>query len=280
MAIRDLIKSSMAEIFRGEKSKEIAMSPSFDIPLRITRGMDKIPPQNIGGERNNRDIFSRDVFKPQEMVKPQKMVIAEQEMFGPNFVEEGNGCEWRFVGKVFDEIALFEAEKGIIIFNIKLAANRVLYEKIIFHRGEVDSQMLLMPIEISLLEEEMERLEYFLPIFLKHGFSIYSFGKRDYKVDAIPNWLSYQNAEMLLRNLIVGEEILEKSASETDLEETFARQISQLVNLANYREREDIENLRDKLLASSNPYLCPRGNAIYFELPMVDINLRFSKKMK
>ncbi|MDR2628710.1 MAG: hypothetical protein LBC30_01830, partial [Puniceicoccales bacterium] len=62
-------------------------------------------------------------------------------------------------------------------------------------------------------------------------------------------------------------------------EETFARCISQVSNLENYKTQDDIKKLQNALLSCKNPLLCPLGNAIYFELSLADMSHRFGVKI-
>ncbi|MDR1232878.1 MAG: DNA mismatch repair endonuclease MutL [Puniceicoccales bacterium] len=192
---------------------------------------------------------------------------------------EPSDRDWKFVGIAFGEIAIFEQRTGIIIFNIRLALSRVTYEKVMAQRDVVSSQQLLLPIEFSLSQEESDRFQRFLPIFLKNGFSVYSFGQYDYKIDAIPEWLSYQDAASLVHRLIGKDNASTKNEQALNMEEIFARCISQVSSLENYGTQDSIKKLQNALLLCQNPLLCPLGNAIYFELPLADMGRRFGTKI-
>ncbi|MDR2432297.1 MAG: hypothetical protein LBD34_00910 [Puniceicoccales bacterium] len=63
------------------------------------------------------------------------------------------------------------------------------------------------------------------------------------------------------------------------MKETFARCISQISSLENYRTQDDIKKLQNALLLCKNPLLCPLGNVIYFELSLADMSRRFGVKI-
>jgi DNA mismatch repair protein MutL len=289
LSVRSLIGNCVAEIFgkRGTaivaESRTTAATPVISVapvaaaPTRNSSWKSsafRTPVRSVDVERACRNIPASH--------GGTKMAIstAEQKVFPTHGGDSGNWCEWRFIGTAFGEIALFESKNGIIVFNIRAAASRVLYEKITSQNENPHSQLLLMPLEITLTDHEIERLQRFLPILSKYGFSIYSFGKRDYKMDAIPEWLRYEDAEILVRDLIIDCENSVKNTPRTNLEEMFARLMARSINLENFKDRDAIEKLRGALLVSKNPLACPLGHATYFEVSLSDMGHRFHEKVK
>jgi len=57
------------------------------------------------------------------------------------------------------------------------------------------------------------------------------------------------------------------------------RQVSyQQENRDEFSERQIID-LVDQLLRCRNPYVCPRGKPVYFEIPIRDFETRFKRKL-
>jgi DNA mismatch repair ATPase MutL len=121
-------------------------------------------------------------------------------------------------------------------------------------------------------------LEKFLPTLTAHGISLYAFGKHDYKIDAIPEWLSHRDAAVIVTDFITKNENSSSNIDSADLKQSFAECASRSVDPEKYRTQSDIEKLRDALLACQNPLLCPFGNVTYFELPLSDMSRRFSAR--
>ncbi|MDR1173747.1 MAG: DNA mismatch repair endonuclease MutL [Puniceicoccales bacterium] len=275
MAVRGFIQRALLEVFKKhggmavEKFVQGEAQPTFQNfqQLRL-QSLQKGPP-----------LQDYPTILPVSRISRREIPFVEQKKLDIFPSAEPSDRDWKFVGIAFEEIAIFEQRTGIIIFNIRLALSRVTYEKVMAQRDIASSQQLLLPIEFSLSQEESDRFQRFLPIFLKNGFSVYSFGQYDYKIDAIPEWLSYQDAASLAHRLIGEDNGSTKNEKALNMEETFARCISQVSSLENYKTQDDIKKLQNALLSCKNPLLCPLGNAIYFELPLADMGRRFGTKI-
>jgi DNA mismatch repair protein MutL len=292
LPVRNLIQRCMAEVFKknavqiGRNASNFSttfpdFSPRFTPATgrEITASIREVPPPTVdhGRLRGGTSAGGNGWQSPVGKIFPKKEVIVrEQGVFSSDWFEDRGDGKWKFIGIVREEIALFESETGIIIFNVKLAASRVVYEKILGENGNGASQQLLIPIEFSLSPGKDELLRRLLPIFGRHGFSIYSFGQRDYKVDAIPEWLSYEEAELAVMRIIGEGEFFQKSSKVSEVEEMFAKCASVVTNVGKYGTRGGVEKLCEGLLSCNNPLLCPSGNAIFFEVPFRDMDRRFA----
>jgi DNA mismatch repair protein MutL len=273
-AVRASIKNCLAGVFSGEKSfagnnTPIAIPPPgesaaahLQFPMVRRNGSPRSPMASFPGRSVG------------EIGLGAKILAHSQGTFdgatGTNTCEE-----WRFVGTMGEEIALFECSTGLIIFNIKLALRRVTYEKIIANIGAVDPQRLLIPIEISVAHTGEERVKNAISILGKYGFSIYSFGKYDYKIDAIPPWISYASAEIIAGEFLSSSSEVAKNLGQSNMDEFIAKRMAITASSKDYNTQDSVENLRHALLACPTPLLCPSGNAIFFELPFCEINGRF-----
>jgi DNA mismatch repair protein MutL len=268
--VRNLIKKCMGSLFEAREVQSVAGTRA----IRPSKGGYS---SGVGAGETGKDAIGGATAK---LRTARTIAAARQGSFNLYSTDGGGSCEWRFIGTAFGEIALFESKSGVIVFNIRLAASRVFYERMTSHGWNSGSQLLLMAVEFSLSDGEIHSLQKFSSVLSKHGFSIYSFGRRDYKMDAIPEWMSLKDAEVLVRDLLAGGENFGKNPQRVDLEEMFVRRMSLAVNLENFKSSEDIEKLRDMLLESKNPLICPFGNATYFELPLADIGHRFHEKIR
>ncbi|MDR2776975.1 MAG: DNA mismatch repair endonuclease MutL [Puniceicoccales bacterium] len=275
MAIRGFIQRALLDVFRKFNSRTVE---------KFVQGEAQSTFQNFQQPRLQsfpRELLTQNyqTTSPNDKISRREIPFIEQKKLDVFPFAEPSGYDWKFVGIAFGEIVIFEQRTGIIIFNIRLALSRITYEKVMAQCDVASSQKLLLPIEFSLSQDESDRFQRFLPIFLKNGFSIYSFGQYDYKIDAIPEWLSYQDAASLTHRLIAEDNASTKNAQALNMEETFARCISQVSTLENYRTQDDIKKLQSALLSCKNPLLCPLGNAIYFELSLADMSRRFGMKI-
>ncbi|MDR2779359.1 MAG: DNA mismatch repair endonuclease MutL [Puniceicoccales bacterium] len=274
IAIKEFIKKALLDVIKKSNGVTVEEFIQHGKPQPTLQNLQR--PQSLSLQSKPL-VQSSPTISPDGKIFQKKIQFVEQKNLDILSMDKSSDCGWKFVGTAFGEIAIFEHKTGIIIFNIRLAISRVTYEKVMNRCNIASSQQLLLPIELSLLQDESEQFQRFLPIFLKNGFSVYSFGQYDYKIDAIPEWLSYQDAASLAHRLIAEENISTKTknAQTLNMEEIFAKCISQISTLENYRTQDSIEKLRDSLLSCNNPLLCPFGNAIYFEFSLADMGRRF-----
>ncbi|MDR1433381.1 MAG: DNA mismatch repair endonuclease MutL [Puniceicoccales bacterium] len=273
VSLRACVKDCMARVFGGTTASAACPIPAAD---SITPTATTV--RSAENFSSNRRPTVNSKASLDNTPRPSSMAVARQDTLLLGAFEGERGHSWRFIGKLSDEIALFESHTGLIIFNIRLAVRRVTYEKIISGDGTFNGQQQLIPIEISLSPGEEERIRRLLPVFARYGFSVYAFGKYDYKIDAVPGWLSQENAEIIVRELVSSDVDLPNGADLAGSDEVFARCTVKAIGIENYETQKAIEALRDALLICKNPLLCPFGNAIYFELPFCEMDGRFRVK--
>jgi DNA mismatch repair protein MutL len=272
MSIRSFFRNCVVDVF-GNGTSQIG---GTDIPADMAKCLSPVwrkchvPPYGT----THSDISSGSDILRSGAKNMENFSVRTQEIVDCGDVcSDGRG--WRFIGTISSEIALFECATGLILFNIRLALRRVTYEKITSCGGVLSKQQLLIPLEISVPCSDEERIGHLLPIFAKYGFSIYPFGKCDYKLDAIPPWLSYADGELIAREFVSDCGEFAKNLKLGNVDEMVAKRVATTVNPESYRTQTAIEGLCDELLGCRNPLLCPLGNAIYFEFPFCEINGRF-----
>ena len=112
------------------------------------------------------------------------------------------------------------------------------------------------------------------------GFVIEEFGRNFFRMEACPTWLDPEKAISYLRDFL---EIANESGATNKVEkyakEAMIKQATKnLGSTVSYSENEIIR-LANQLLACRNPYTCPQGRPIYYELPLRDFENRFRRKL-
>tara|TARA_B100001248_G_scaffold262715_1_gene261386 strand:- start:4536 stop:6296 length:1761 start_codon:yes stop_codon:yes gene_type:complete len=188
---------------------------------------------------------------------------------------------WRYVGKVRRRYALFETEAGLILFNMRAAHERVLYERIMAHK-EVNAQQLLIPISLELQALEATVLEEALGLFQEVGFEIAPFGRNFFRVEALPDWISQEQGEAFIRDAlgVIREQGSQKGKGNF-IHEVIARLASsRAVRVDDGLNEGSIVDLAKSLLRCECPLTSPRGNPTYVELGDSEIDRRMSISVK
>lgn len=99
---------------------------------------------------------------------------------------------------------LAENEYGMVIVDMHAAHERITYEqmKLAYADQSVQSQPLLLPINIKVNEQEAECVEEFSEVFNQFGFSVRRMGQESVVIQAVPVMLKDANVEQLIRDVI------------------------------------------------------------------------------
>ncbi|MDE6432520.1 MAG: DNA mismatch repair endonuclease MutL, partial [Opitutales bacterium] len=123
-----------------------------------------------------------------------------------NFFQEPSqvspSAHWKLIGTLFQDCAIFERDSGMVILNMKLATIKIVYEKLRKNTQSKNTQTLLFPIDFDVSAEEAEILDKISKFLAKEGLEIYTFGKNQYRIAGITEWLSVTDAEKMVKDLI------------------------------------------------------------------------------
>ena len=112
------------------------------------------------------------------------------------------------------------------------------------------------------------------------GFILEEFGRNFYRLEGCPVWIDPAKAVNYLRDFL---EIARESGGGLQTESLVRQALERQANYqyetkGDFSDNEIIQ-LVDQLLRCRNPYVCPRGRAVYFEIPIRDFETRFKRKL-
>ena len=192
-------------------------------------------------------------------------------------------ADWRFLDRSHGDLALFSTPNGIVALHLRAAFERVRFEQLEDSLKETEpaaSQSLLLPEPIEFDGIDRSNLETSLPKLRHLGFVLEEFGRNFYRMEGCPHWIDPENAVVYLRDFL---EISRESGGRMHLD-SFVREAlekqSHYGKEGKYEISEDeIVHLVTQLLGCRNPYVCPRGRPVYFEIPKRDFETRFKRKL-
>ncbi|MCD8324739.1 MAG: DNA mismatch repair endonuclease MutL [Clostridiales bacterium] len=228
-----------------------------------------------------------DIPKPE--IKERKQPLAEQpgqqtlaDYTAPEtrLLSEEARPEHRIIGQLFDTYWLVEYEDRFYMIDQHAAHEKILFERTMkqYREKEFTSQMISPPIVLSLTMQEETLLKKYQAELEKLGFSIDSFGGKEYAVSAVPANLYGLNAQELLVELIdsLG------TVSEKDTPDLVAEKIASMscraaVKGNNRLSRVEAEQLIADLLKLENPYFCPHGRPVIISMTKYEIEKKFKR---
>lgn len=178
-----------------------------------------------------------------------------------------------------------EENSGFTILDQRAAHSRIIFESLLKkdrHSSDlcIESQPLIVPIDIELPPAEALQLESKINLIEKMGIVIRPFGKNTFMIEALPHSLKTSNPRDLLSILI---ENLHELDHSTIFLEKQNRQLALAASHAAIEKsrllnNEQAQALINELMLCQSPYECPRGKPTMIEFTLKDLSKQFSKK--
>jgi len=301
-AVRNFIISAVLETVGNAGEIAIEPSPSENLPAPVAsnnfqrntnHGNEKIygekfPAKNfpegsrVTGTPPPRTNFQNFSAPPKEnFTAPRERAT---ETFAPEKPSLSSWTDWRFIGVLgFDGLAIFQVEKTLLVFNPRLALERIWYERTLarFQKSERCSQALLIPEPIEFDPVLADTLLQNQATLDEAGVAIEEFGRNFFRITEVPDWLS-PNADVktFVRDLVARIARLPAEFSRGNVaHDTLAR----IAATQAQRSREDdffadekkLRELLAALFSTSQPNVNPNGQKIFFEITRSEIARRF-----
>jgi DNA mismatch repair protein MutL len=189
---------------------------------------------------------------------------------------------WRLLDHSHGDMAVFTTPQGIVGFHCRAAYERVHFEQLedsFAKDRDSASQSLLLTESIELDGVASDFLQKSIPELTAIGFRVEEFGRNFFRIQACPVWLNPEQALSYLKDFI---EIASDGGGgkfEIYVKEAMIKQATKNLGLSSGFSQNEIVQLANQLLACRNPYTCPQGRPVYFELPIRDFETRFRRKL-
>lgn len=191
--------------------------------------------------------------------------------------------DYKFIGEAFDCYVMIEYENALLVIDKHAAHERVIFEELkkrVSESGKVESQPLLIPIDISLDPEGLSAATEYKDELLNVGFDYIIDGKKC-SLTAIPFDISSADAETLfvkmLDEIVLG--LGTPDLSNTDRREKALYQIACKAAIKGGRvyDRAVLDWLIGKLLTIPDITVCPHGRPVAFRLTKTELDRQFDR---
>ncbi len=303
-AIIDAVASTLAAHARGSTPEEVPATAAEPQPVTVKAaesGSLPLPPKPVARQQEAplpepvkvvpapapaKPAFTlRPVLEPQQRelklpsatppapVQQPQTVPAPSQPSLPNF---------RHVGTLHGEYALFENTEGLVLLSPRAARERILFERLLAaNKRPLLSQSLLMPALLEVDARDMGVARELLPQLERAGFRLSVFGRQTLRVEGIPALLPLRDVEPFLQRFLAlfsgGEVRLGRARNPY---EPFAMQLAR-----QYARQEDIADLLREpmpllvdLLRCEIPYCTPGGKPTLFSYSLAEIDRKFQSR--
>jgi DNA mismatch repair protein MutL len=173
---------------------------------------------------------------------------------------------------------LAETKTGLIIIDQHAAHERVLYEQLLSSREQRQAQQLLFPVSIELTASEAKVFEEYLAVFTDLGFDINKFSGRTIVVEGLPAAAGANvDGAAIIRGILA--DLAETSATSEEPAAVLARSFAcrAAVKAGQPLDQAEMNQLVDRLFATSSPYLDPHGRPSVIKFTLDDLDRRFGR---
>jgi DNA mismatch repair protein MutL len=194
--------------------------------------------------------------------------------------------------QLFNTYIVMEKNDKILFIDQHAAAERITYEKLLkqIRNDRIETQQLLLSEVVELNKLEFQSLKENRENLSKLGIKLAIFGKSAFKVEEVPLLLVKSNIKELIADILSELQNTDNKAIGTvgvenlqPLEKTQDHLIATMACHSSIRagmslKREEISDLVNKLLKCKNPYSCPHGRPIIWELSRNELEKNFKRK--
>ena len=228
---------------------------------------------------DEKQAFGGDI-EPSQMVARTRKEIINRKLVGNR---QEPGAEWQFLDRSHGDLAIFSTPQGVVALHARAAYERIRFEQLEDSLRGTDacvSQSLLLAEPLELDGIDSTNLRESLPKLRKLGFLLEEFGRNFYRLEGCPHWLPPEDAANYLRDFL---EVAREHGGDLRVESFIREALERQVNYshetkASFSDAEMIK-LASQLLGCRNPFVCPRGRPVYFEIPIRDFETRFKRKL-
>lgn len=190
---------------------------------------------------------------------------------------EKKADDFRFIGEAFSTYILVELDHKLMLIDKHALHERIIYEKL-KTEGNIFSQILLMPVPVTLQKDEYNAAIENLDLFTKAAFEVEDFGNGTLLVRSCPQFLDSADVESS-----IAEMALYLSQNKLDI---FTEKMDWLfhniacraaVKAGNKSKTPELTELVRQMLLNPALKTCPHGRPVCIELTKNEIEKQFGR---
>lgn len=252
-----------------KKTEKITFNDSSEFSLKKDEEPDLIP-----------------VFKPVEEAKLPVIETVEEAVPEAKAEQPASEVEeakpepepYRVIGEAFKTYILVEQGKKLLIIDKHAAHERMLFEKLRANNGEIETQMLLAPVTVTLSKEEYSAVLDNLELLDKAGYRVEDFGGGMVIVSECPTAVADADlAEVVMElagYLVNNRRELIPEKLDWIYHSTACRAA---IKAGDKTSEYELEKFVEKLLNDPDIRYCPHGRPVLIEMSKYEIEKNFGR---
>ena len=192
-------------------------------------------------------------------------------------VEKDLSADFKYLGTLHQQFALFETPEGLVLMHPKAARERIIFERLRAHRqAPMPSQHLLDPVMLDLDPRDFAVIQQFAPHFDQAGLTVTPFGQNTIRIESIPALLELDNAKAFLLELV--DRLTQSEFSRNAKRMAYETFIAEIARKSAWKERISPHRapaILKELLACEVPYCTPAGKPTLVNYSIPEIKRKF-----
>lgn len=230
------------------------------------------------------EIFEEVKEEIKEPVKPEVEVteplVVEAEKEQPVLLDttfEKKADEFKFVGEAFSTYIIVEIDKKLLLVDKHALHERIIYEKL-KSEGNTFSQMLLMPVAVTLQKDEYNACIENLDVFSASAFEVEDFGNGTLFVRSCPQFLDSADVESSIAEM-ASYLLKHKLDIHTEKMDWIFHNVAcrAAVKAGNKSKIPELIDLVKTMLSNPELKTCPHGRPVCIELTKNEIEKQFGR---
>lgn len=195
----------------------------------------------------------------------------------PSSERTSPGIEYKYIGEAFNTYLIAELENIMIIIDKHAAHERILFEEY-KNRGVGESQMMLVPIVVTLSADEHAAVMDNIDLLRKSGYEVDDFGDRSIKLSACPPQLADENLEDILSELAGYLVNNIKTLMPEKLDWIYhSMACRSAIKAGNFTSDYEAERFVGRVLNDESLRYCPHGRPIFVEMTKRELEKQFKR---
>lgn len=216
-----------------------------------------------------------------EIKLPEPTVVTESETVKLDVVEEKEISEvepYRVIGEAFKTYILVEQGEKLLLIDKHAAHERMLFEKYRASQDSIETQMLLMPVTVTLSKEEYSAVLDNLEVLSKAGYGIEDFGNGMVILNECPTAVADADLAGIVMELAGYLADNRKEIIPEKLDWIYhSTACRAAIKAGDKTSAFELNSFVEKLLNNPDIRYCPHGRPVLIELTKRDIEKNFGR---
>lgn len=230
-------------------------------------------------------VQSLDMLKDSANMVESAPNILNQIAFNPEPIEVEQVSalsprNYMVLGQIFETYLLVRTPEALLIVDQHAMAERINYDQFRqqIDNGAVKSQILLVPMIITLTPNELSKFEQIKPLLTSFGFECDQFGETALRATAIPAIMEQKTINEFMNFILNDKEIIDTTLSETIKHKVATNACKASIRAGDILSTKQIEYFLDHYFATKNIPLCPHGRPIMLIYTKSKLESLFARK--